>query len=188
MRNAVSFAMASSILFLGCGYIDPESQDDVATSKQEERPEMVNQSSENHADEVPDSPSFPFQGQPVSYEMLPLDEVKLGEIETKHLVWDMEESFSAFWSIYATSKAPNINFDQDMVIGIFWGAKANGGYDLVLEHVGLEGEEVFIYYKRLHPNPERDYISMIVYPAALFVIPVEQSKVNFFDRDVIRKD
>ena len=188
MRNAVSLAMASSILFLGCGYIESESQDDVATSKQEERPEMVDQSSENHAEEAPDLPSYPFLGQPVSYKTLPLNDVKLDEIETKHLVWDMEESFTAFWSIYATSQPPDINFEQEMVIGIFWGAKASGGYDLVVEHVGLEQEEVYIYYQKRHPNPERDYISMIVYPAALFVIPVEQSKVNFFDRNVIRID
>ena len=47
---------------------------------------------------------------------------------------------------------PKINFDEEMVLGLFMGSKTSGGYTIKIDHIEQNPNEMIVFYSEQHPT------------------------------------
>lgn len=77
--------------------------------------------------------------------------------------------------------APTVNFDRQMVIGIFLGGYANSCYAIAVVNVEQAGEQTWVSYQVNPPEPADICAQAISYPLKLIAVPKKSGEVFFVD-------
>lgn len=65
----------------------------------------------------------------------------------------------------------NVDFNKEILIGIFLGQRPTSGYSINLEKVLLENKKIVIYAKEICPKKDQIVLMVITYPSVFIKIP-----------------
>lgn len=83
-----------------------------------------------------------------------------------------------------TIRLPYVNFNQEMVIGVFSGAKPRGGHGIQIEKVLNTGEVLEVIVKETDPVDE-DQITLMheTYPGHVIKVPRYEGEIRFIEKN-----
>jgi hypothetical protein len=104
-----------------------------------------------------------------------------GVAEARDVVVRDSEKWAALWAEHAGagSPVPLVNFDKQMVIGVFLGKKENGCYATNISSVSLSGNKLSVLHSDTVPGPAVLCTLAITSPAHLVVIDRTDAQVEF---------
>jgi protease stability complex PrcB-like protein len=90
-------------------------------------------------------------------------------------LWKKHYSYMSF-----VPESPNINFSEDLVIGVFLGEKPSTGYWLRLDSVYVQNnEEIVAMTVNENPDTTREVLSVITYPFLIAAITKTDNDLKF---------
>jgi hypothetical protein len=121
------------------------------------------------ASNVPLGPQMAYSPLAMAQEMmgelrtrLPIDTVEKGHRsgvrESLQLVIRNQDEWNAFWKRHSAIEknpppAPSIDFNREMVVGIFLGEKSTGGYEVEIFRAERSDSSLYCYYREERPAP-----------------------------------
>jgi protease stability complex PrcB-like protein len=84
--------------------------------------------------------------------------VASGVLEPLQVAIRTRDEWVAFWARHTRAQvqppsAPAVDFSREMVVGIFLGERATGGYEVEITKVERGGSELRIHYRSMSPEP-----------------------------------
>lgn len=95
------------------------------------------------------------------------------------------EAWAALWHKRMAGSppvpVPAVNFDQQMVIGIFLGGYPSSCYAIAIINLEQQGEQTWVTYQVNPPEPTEICAQAISYPLKLIAVPKKMGEVFFVD-------
>jgi hypothetical protein len=83
-------------------------------------------------------------------------------------VIDSQQQLEAIWEdLFGLLDKPRVNWEKEVLLGVFLGEKPTGGYSLKVNEVRLEDRELEIDVEVIQPEPGSFVIMIITYPGRL---------------------
>jgi len=107
-----------------------------------------------------------------------------GMQEPKQEVYTNEKDFEKAWNIAWSNfeepvTLPKIDFTKETVALVALGMKNNGGYQLKVDNITQDQNNLTIDYTETTPNPKCSYTMAIVFPYEFIVFAKTSKKVVF---------
>jgi PrcB C-terminal len=140
------------------------------------------------------------------YSLLAVDQETSGKVETRLSIATVEKGYrsgireslqtvirnrdewNAFWKRHSTDTnpalAPIVNFDREMVVGIFLGEKSTGGYEVEIVRAERRDSSLYFYYREESPPPGAMATQALTQPFHLVKIAKYQNPQIIFRRDL----
>jgi len=101
------------------------------------------------------------------------------------------DEWVAFWARHTRAQvqppsAPPVDFSREMVVGIFLGERATGGYEIEITKVERAGSELRIHYRSKSPDPGAIVTQARTQPYHLIKLMMEDSPLVFFREGLSR--
>lgn len=98
--------------------------------------------------------------------------------------------WSALWRgitrpFYPPPPLPHVDFDRDMLVVAALGARATGGYDVVIEGAQQDASTIEIALRTSSPAPGCPVSAAMTQPVDLATIPASPRTVRFRERSII---
>ena len=158
---------------------------------------------------LPISASNVLGGPRRTYSLLAMDQEKIRRVETRLSMATVEkgqrsgirealqtvirnrDEWNAFWKRHASTNtppalAPIVDFDREMVVGIFLGEKSTGGYEVEIVRAERRDSSLYFYYREESPPPNAMVTQALTQPFHLVNITKDQKQQNpqiIFRRD-----
>ena len=88
--------------------------------------------------------------------------------------------WSALWKDHApTVKMPNVDFDKNMVVGIFLGSKASAGHDVEIVGVRTQEKDLIVEYVQKQPGRGTMAAQILTEPYHLVAVAKHPGPVRF---------
>jgi hypothetical protein len=86
------------------------------------------------------------------------------------------------------SEMPQVNFNEEMVIGVFSGERRTGGFGITIEKIVVkpdadEGNTIYVIYKETGPAKGDIVPQVLTYPSHAVVVKKTEGKVQFVTPD-----
>jgi hypothetical protein len=99
-----------------------------------------------------------------------------------------QDEWNAFWKRHSSidtnpPPAPIIDFDREMVVGIFLGEKRTGGYEVEIVRVERRDSSLYFYYREESPPPGAMVTQALTQPFHLVKIAKYENLQVIFRRD-----
>jgi hypothetical protein len=123
---------------------------------------------------------------------LPIDTIekgyRSGVRESLQLVIRNQDEWNAFWKRHVSidtnpPPAPIIDFNREMVVGIFLGEKSTGGYQVEIVQAERRDSSVYFYYREKSPPPGAMVIQALTQPFHLVRVAKYDNPQIIFRRD-----
>lgn len=104
--------------------------------------------------------------------------------ELKQEVYTNQTAFEKVWKLAWSNfsdptPVPSIDFNKDVVVLVALGMRNNGGYQLKINSVSEETNEIIVDYTETTPNPKCIYSQSIVFPYEFVSFTKTSKKVVF---------
>ncbi|MBI2280054.1 MAG: protease complex subunit PrcB family protein [Bacteroidetes bacterium] len=100
------------------------------------------------------------------------------EVYTNHTAF--EKAWKLAWSNFSDpTPAPIVDFNNDVVVLVALGMRKNGGYQLKINSVSEEANEIMVDYTETTPNPKCTYSQSIIFPYEFISFSKTSKKVVF---------
>ncbi len=66
---------------------------------------------------------------------------------------------------------PNVDFQKELLIGVFLGKRPTSGYSISVEKVLLEKNQIVVYANEICPKKDQMVLMVITYPSVFIKIP-----------------
>jgi PrcB C-terminal len=155
---------------------------------------------------LPISASNVLSGRQSTYSLLAMGQEKIRKVETRPSVATVEkgsrsgireplqtvirnrDDWNAFWKRHASTDtppalAPIVDFDRQMVVGIFLGEKSTGGYEVEIVRAERRDSSLYFYYREESPPPGAMVTQALTQPFHLVKIAKYQDPQMIFRRD-----
>jgi PrcB C-terminal len=136
-----------------------------------------------------------------TYSLLAMDQEESRQIETRLSIATVEKGYrsgireslqtvirnrdewNAFWKRHSTTDthpvlAPIVNFDREIVVGIFLGEKSTGGYEVEIVRAERRDSSIYFYYREESPPPNAMVTQALTQPFHLVKITKDQKHQN----------
>ena len=91
-----------------------------------------------------------------------------------------DEAWTHFWSEHHPHEpAPDVDFTQNMVVGVFVGSRPAEGFDVFISNIRTEQGSLIVNFREIAPPPGTFAVNVSVHPYALKVIPRSKLPVKF---------
>jgi hypothetical protein len=99
-----------------------------------------------------------------------------------------QAEWSALWqkhaSIGANPTPPTvIDFDKEIVVGVFLGEKPTGGYETEIIRAEQADDTLYVYYREISPQPGRLVTQALTQPFHIVRVPRKVNVIVIFRRD-----
>lgn len=144
---------------------------------------------------------------PQTYSLLAMEQEKSRKVETRLSIATVEkgqrsgirealqtvirnrDEWNAFWKRHSSTDihpalAQNLNFDREMVVGIFLGEKSTGGYEVEIVRAVQRDSALYFYYREESPPPGAMVTQALTQPFHLVKVAKYDSMQFFFRRDL----
>jgi hypothetical protein len=96
--------------------------------------------------------------------------------------------WNAFWKRHSVTNtnpapAPNVDFDREMVVGIFLGEKSTGGYEVEIVQAERRDSSLYFYYRETIPMPGAMVTQALTQPFHLVRVAKYDNPQVIFRRD-----
>ena len=141
-----------------------------------------------------------------TYSLLAMDQEKIGEVETPlsiatvdkgnrsaihrplQIVIRNQDEWKAFWKRHSSRDsnpppAPSIDFNREMVVGIFLGEKRTGGYEVEIVRAERRDSSLYLYYREENPTPGAMVAQALTQPFHLVKVAKHEKLQVIFRRD-----
>jgi hypothetical protein len=141
-----------------------------------------------------------------AYSLLPMDQEKTKKVETPlsiatvakghrsgirkplQTVIRNQDEWNVFWKRHSSTDTnpapvPIINFDREMVVGIFLGEKSTGGYEVEIVRAERSDSALYFYYRQDNPPPGAMVTQSLTQPFHLVKVAKYQNLQIIFRRD-----
>ena len=156
---------------------------------------------------LPISASNVLGGPQRTYSPLAMDQEKIRKIETPLSIATVEKGYrsgirgplqtiirnqdewNAFWKRHSYSTntpsalAPIVDFDREMVVGIFLGEKSTGGYEVEIVRAERRDSALYFYYREESPPSGAMVTQALTQPFHLVKVAKYQDPQIIFRRD-----
>jgi hypothetical protein len=137
--------------------------------------------------------SMVFMGCPNANNLKPLTPIVTRPVrglqynEPGGVVFRDGQSWQTFWKNYCMvmddkgnkTSAPEVDFANQMLIGVFAGRKPTAGYSIAIEKI-LEGpKSIVVEYSEKQPSPESMVAMVITYPCQIVSVPRSEKTIEF---------
>lgn len=104
--------------------------------------------------------------------------------EARYVIARDYEQFRQLWKEHNGSleQLPEVDFQSEMVAGIFMGERSTGGYAVTIDEVLKEGETFKFYYSESEPPEGSMTIQILTAPAHLIALPRSEAYPEFVKR------
>lgn len=100
------------------------------------------------------------------------------EVYTNQIAF--EKAWKLAWSNFSDpTPTPIIDFNKEVVVLVALGMRNNGGYQLKINLVSEETNQIIVDYTETTPNPKCTYSQSIVFPYEFISFPKTSKKVVF---------
>ena len=97
-----------------------------------------------------------------------------------------EKAWKLAWSNFSDpTPAPIVDFNKEMVVLVALGMRKNGGYQLKINSVREETDEIIMDYTETTPNPKCTYSQSIVFPYEFISFSKTSKKVVFKSSSIV---
>lgn len=88
--------------------------------------------------------------------------------------------FATLWKSHAADrKMPEVDFTNNMVVGIFLGTRPTAGYGVEIVSAQPDGGVLVVKYKESRPSPDMITAQMLTTPFHLVAVPKFEGQVRF---------
>jgi hypothetical protein len=88
--------------------------------------------------------------------------------------------WTAFWRTHNFDKAaPHVDFDKEMVIGVFMGSRPTAGYSVAITGVTERDGSLVVTYTETSPRAGTMAAQVLTFPYHLVAVPKSAEKVTF---------
>ena len=97
-----------------------------------------------------------------------------------------QDEWNAFWKRHSstdTNPAPIVDFDRQMVVGIFLGEMPTGGYEVEIVRGERRDSSLYFYYREESPRPGAMVTQALAQPFHLVKVAKYQNPQVIFRRD-----
>jgi hypothetical protein len=145
-------------------------------------------------------------GPPMAYSPLAVAQQKMGESRTRlpidtvekgyrsgvreslQVVIRNQDEWNAFWKRHSAIEtnpppAPSIDFNREIVVGIFLGEKSTGGYEMEIVRAERRDSLLYFYYREKIPSPGAIVTQALTQPFHLVRVPKYDNPQIIFRRD-----
>lgn len=107
-----------------------------------------------------------------------------GVLEPLQLAIRSRNEWIALWERHARAQvppppAPAVDFGREMVVGIFMGERATGGYEIEITRVERAGSHLRVYYRSRQPQPGAVLVQALSHPYHLIKLSRDDGPVVF---------
>jgi hypothetical protein len=145
-------------------------------------------------------------GPQMAYSPLAMAQEQIGELGTRLSTATVEKGYrsgvrdplqvvirsqgewNAFWKRHSVTNpnpapAPNVDFDREMVVGIFLGEKSTGGYEVEIVRAERRDSSLYFYYREKSPPPGAMVTQALTQPFHLVRVAKYDNPQIIFRRD-----
>ena len=99
-----------------------------------------------------------------------------------------QDEWNAFWKRHSVTNpnpapAANVDFDREMVVGIFLGEKSTGGYEVEIIQAERGDSSLYFYYREKIPMPGAMVTQVLTQPFHLVRVAKYDNRQIIFRRD-----
>ena len=99
-----------------------------------------------------------------------------------------QDEWSAFWKRHSSTNpnpppTPIIDFNREMVVGVFLGEKSTGGYEVEIVRAERRDSSLYFYYRGKNPLPGTMVTQALTQPFHLVKVPKYENLQVVFRRD-----
>ncbi|HEX7140204.1 MAG TPA: protease complex subunit PrcB family protein [Vicinamibacterales bacterium] len=88
--------------------------------------------------------------------------------------------WTTFWRTHNFDKpAPHVDFDKEMVVGVFMGSRQTGGYSVTITSVAERDGSLVVTYSESSPRPGAMTAQVLTFPYHLVAVPKRSGDVKF---------
>jgi len=88
--------------------------------------------------------------------------------------------WTSFWRTHNFDKpAPQVDFDKEMVLGVFMGSRPTGGYSVKITGVTERDGSLVVTYSQTSPRPGAMTAQVLTFPYHLVAVPKRSGEVKF---------
>jgi len=88
--------------------------------------------------------------------------------------------WTAFWRTHNFDKpAPQVDFDKEMVVGVFMGSRPTGGYSVTITGITERDGSLVVTYGETSPRPGAMTAQVLTFPYHLVAVPKHSGEVKF---------
>jgi hypothetical protein len=92
--------------------------------------------------------------------------------------------WAALWHNHNYDKAsPPVDFNREMVIGVFMGSRPTGGYSIQIVSVAERDGKLVVGYRETRPKPGAMTVQILTFPYHLVAVPKYAGEVVFERND-----
>jgi len=119
--------------------------------------------------------------QPTSTTMKTVDKGPMSGIDTARQVTVRSAAdFATLWKSHAADrKMPDVDFNTNMVVGIFLGGRQTAGFGVEIVSAQPEGAALVVKYKETRPSRDAISAQVITTPFHLVAVPKFEGTVRF---------
>jgi len=100
-------------------------------------------------------------------------------IPTQKVIFRNQQSWEIFWEKYGKKVAPQIDFTEYIVVGVFLGPKPNPGYGVEITRIQKVDSQIVVKVVEYVENPNLGYADVIVYPYHIVSFPRTEGEIVF---------
>ena len=93
-----------------------------------------------------------------------------------------EAQWRVLWAQHRDTSPPYVDFVNEMVIGVFLGARSTGGFSVTLESVRRTGDDLDVQALEGRPGPACIVAQVVTAPYILVRVPRVEGAVRYADR------
>jgi len=104
-----------------------------------------------------------------------------GVMQPRQVVIRAADDWDTLWRQHAGADAqvPAVDFDREMVVGVFLGARNTGGYAVEITGVEEAAGKVVVHYTETTPGRDTMLAQVITSPFHLVKVPRSDGEVSF---------
>jgi hypothetical protein len=88
--------------------------------------------------------------------------------------------WTALWKTHNFDKpAPHVDFDSEMVVGVFMGSRPTAGYSVMITSVSERDGALVVGYSERSPRPGAMTAQVLTFPYHLVAVPKRAGNVTF---------
>lgn len=90
------------------------------------------------------------------------------------------KTWEALWTEHSRlATLPDVDFETDMVVGMFLGTRPTAGYDVTIASVTIDDDGLVVRYVERSPEPGMMVAQMLSSPFHLVRVPRHEGEVRF---------
>ena len=111
--------------------------------------------------------------------------------EPTQIVIRTHDEWVAFWGRHTRTQVappvpPAVDFSREMVVGVFLGEQATGGYEVKITKVERTGSELRVHYRRKAPDPGAILVQALTQPYHVIKVSRDPGPLVFFRESLAR--